>query len=88
MIHDFFISASDFLPPGGQIHMGLLDHQGGMNTSKRNEWKRSWMAGLYAAESNLLLTHVLPYEVCGASHNHHFFQACLLLTMVYSQLTI
>lgn len=59
--------------------MGLLDHQGGMNTSKRNEWKRSWMAGLYAAESNLLLTHVLPYEVCGASHNHHFFKLVCFL---------
>lgn len=64
LVNDFFTSATEFIPPGGQIHMALLKHQAGMNATSMLEWKRSWMVGRYASESQLLLTHILAYEVC------------------------
>ena len=63
LIHEFFQSSNNFLISGGQIHMGLINHQGGMDATNMFEWRRSWMVGRFAAESNLLLTHVLPYKV-------------------------
>jgi hypothetical protein len=63
LIQDFFNSAKDFIPPGGQIHMALISHQGGMNATNMIEWKRSWMAGRLSGESDLLLTDILPFEV-------------------------
>ena len=43
--------------------MALLNHQGGMDATNMIEWKRSWMVGRYAGESDLLLTHILPFVV-------------------------
>jgi len=62
LIKEFFKSATNYLRPGGQIHMGLLGHQSGMSAENPIKWKNSWMPGKYAAESNLLLTHILPFE--------------------------
>mmetsp|Transcript_3040 Transcript_3040/g.3528 ORF Transcript_3040/g.3528 Transcript_3040/m.3528 type:complete len:449 (+) Transcript_3040:72-1418(+) len=62
LIQQFMASANKVITPGGQIHMGLLQHQGGMNATNKTEWLQSWMPGLYAAEESLLLTHALQYE--------------------------
>ena len=63
LVKEFFASATKLIVPGGQIHMALLDHQGGMHAANLSEWKGSWMVGQYAGESQLLLSRVLPYKV-------------------------
>ncbi len=44
--------------------MALMDHQGAAYAKNLNDWKQSWMPARYAANNNLLLTHVLPFQVC------------------------
>jgi len=63
LIDNFLKSATDFITPNtGEIHMALCDGQGGSSASTLEQWKRSWMVALYAADHGLLLTHVLPFE--------------------------
>jgi hypothetical protein len=64
LIRDFFDSSKHFLNPStGQIHMALLDHQGGAYSIDNQLWKQSWMPARYAAETaGMLLTHVLAFQ--------------------------
>jgi hypothetical protein len=55
---------------GGEIRIALAQGQGGIPVSSLVEWKESWMAPMYAAESQLLLSRVESYEpeYCLSSH--------------------
>jgi hypothetical protein len=65
LLKHFFLSSKEVLnPSGGQVHLGLFDHQGGAYSTSLEHWKQSWMPARYAAEyAGLLLNHVLHFEV-------------------------
>jgi hypothetical protein len=62
LLSDFFTSSKDFLSDGGQIHLALRNHQGGMTSTTNIEWRASWFPAIYAGENGLLLSHLLPYR--------------------------
>lgn len=61
LMSEFFRSSCPLLADRGQIHLALLDHQGGMRAKSSSEWKRSWLTPQYAADHELLLTHHLDF---------------------------
>jgi hypothetical protein len=62
LISNFLASSQQVLSPGGQIHMALLKHQGGMRSNTNQEWKGSWLPAVYAAEHGMLLSHLEPFR--------------------------
>ena len=62
LISDFMASSQSVLSSGGQVHLALMDHQGGMHSKTIQEWKCSWLPALYAAENGMLLSHVKPFQ--------------------------
>jgi hypothetical protein len=62
-LSDFFASASQVLAQSGQVHVALFDHQGSAYPANLSEWKSSWIPSKLAAEHNLLLMDVYPFEV-------------------------
>lgn len=66
LVQEFFEAASHSLnPTTGQIRVALMKAQGGMHARTMMDWKQSWMPAVYAAESNLLLVSVEPFQVRG-----------------------
>jgi hypothetical protein len=62
LMNDFFRSSSPLLSDHGQVHLALLDHQGGMRAESTSEWKSSWLTAQYAGDHDLLLTHHLDFD--------------------------
>lgn len=62
LMKDFLRMSSTKLSDHGQIHLALLDHQGGMRAESTSEWKRSWLTAQYAGDHDLLLTHHLEFD--------------------------
>jgi len=62
LISDFFTCSSGLLSNGGQIHLALMNHQGGLMAKTNSEWKSSWLSPIYAAENGLLLSHLKPFQ--------------------------
>jgi hypothetical protein len=63
LLNDFFASSRKVLKNDGHVHLALLNHQGGAFSSTLREWKHSWMPARLAADHNLLLIRVEPFEV-------------------------
>ena len=63
LLSDFFQSSSQVLKTDGHVHVALMNHQGGAHSETIHEWKQSWMPARYAAEHDLLLIRVEPFEV-------------------------
>jgi Domain of unknown function (DUF2431) len=66
-------SIDDDTNGGGEIRIALAEGQGGIPVSVSSslvEWKQSWMAPMYAAEHQLLLSRAESYEpeYCLSSH--------------------
>ncbi|CAJ1969668.1 unnamed protein product [Cylindrotheca closterium] len=61
LLSDFLQSASHVVKPDGEIRVALCDAQGGMPAASIEEWKRSWMAAMYAGSHGLLLKKLEPY---------------------------
>lgn len=76
LISAFFESASRVLHPNGEVHVVLCEGQGGATSRTIDEWRRSWMAPLYASQAGLLLHQLVPYQV---SYNN--FCVCLAVCM-------
>ncbi|GMH49095.1 hypothetical protein TrRE_jg908, partial [Triparma retinervis] len=55
LLSAFFTSARDFIADDGEVKVALVEGQGGMDSESMRDWKASWKAGVYAAESDLLL---------------------------------
>lgn len=63
LVNDFFASSRKVVTSDGHVHLALFDHQGGVYSSTLREWKHSWMPARLAADHNLLLIRVEPFEV-------------------------
>jgi hypothetical protein len=46
----------------GEIHIALCQGQGGVEATTIEEWRRSWMVHMYAAQHGLLLRRVEPFQ--------------------------
>jgi len=68
LIKEFFASASPLLKKpthesiGGRIHVALMSDQGGMHAERLEQWRQSWLPAVYAADANLLLVNMEPFE--------------------------
>jgi hypothetical protein len=62
LVDNFLSSASKVLKPSGEIRISLCEGQGGMPGTTIEDWRRSWMPAMYAAEHNLLLKRIEPYQ--------------------------
>jgi hypothetical protein len=63
LLGDFLKSASEVLMPGtGEVHVALLDAQGGARVNDLGQWKGSWKASQLAAEAGLMLADVSPFD--------------------------
>lgn len=62
LVDGFLQSASRVLSTDGEIRVALCDRQGGIPAETLQEWRQSWMPAMYAAESNLMLARLEPYE--------------------------
>lgn len=55
LLDGFLRSASAVLKRDGEIRIALCEGQGGMPCESLEEWRRSWMAAMYASEHGLML---------------------------------
>eukprot|EP00557_Chaetoceros_sp_GSL56_P012165 CAMPEP_0176484622 /NCGR_PEP_ID=MMETSP0200_2-20121128/4556_1 /TAXON_ID=947934 /ORGANISM="Chaetoceros sp., Strain GSL56" /LENGTH=343 /DNA_ID=CAMNT_0017881115 /DNA_START=210 /DNA_END=1238 /DNA_ORIENTATION=+ len=62
LLSDFFSSSKNLLSSGGQVHVALRNHQGGMKATTNTEWRGSWLPAVYAGENGFLQSHLLPYR--------------------------
>ena len=62
LIDAFLKSASRLLTPSGEIHMALVQGQGGSSAKTMAEYRDTWTPNLYAANHGLLLSSVKPFE--------------------------
>lgn len=62
LVDNFLKSAAQVLKPDGEIRISLCEGQGGMPGTTIEDWRRSWMPAMYAAEHGLLLRRIQPYQ--------------------------
>lgn len=62
LLDNFLKSASSVLNPSGEIRIALCHGQGGMPADSLEDWRKSWLPAMYAAEHGLLLSHLEPYQ--------------------------
>ncbi len=55
-----------------------------MRATNQIEWKKSWMPAKYTAEANLLLTHILPFEVISNTFHVKLKFMCAMFISVQS----
>uniref|UniRef100_A0A7S1FQ40 Uncharacterized protein n=1 Tax=Corethron hystrix TaxID=216773 RepID=A0A7S1FQ40_9STRA len=52
-----------YIVPPGEIHVALVEHQGGVTSRSDQEWKMSWMVPVHAAAAGLLQVGLEPFQV-------------------------
>jgi len=62
LIDAFLKSASEMISDNGEIHMALVQGQGGYNAQSLAEYKDTWTPSYFAAGHGLLLSKVKPFE--------------------------
>ena len=72
LLKNFLRSASAVLcPTKGEIWVALCEKQGGQEARTVQEWRQSWMATEYAADSGLLLHRLEPYGTLDYNLSSH-----------------
>lgn len=65
-------SCVQVLADDGEVHVSLCNGQGGTPADHpRREWHNSWQVAAMAAEANLILTDVQPFE----SEKYHSYKS-------------
>ena len=62
LVNSFLESACAVLKPTGEIRMALCEGQGGIPSESLEDWRKSWMPSMYAAEHGLLLRRLESFE--------------------------
>uniref|UniRef100_H3CX86 Ferredoxin-fold anticodon binding domain containing 1 n=1 Tax=Tetraodon nigroviridis TaxID=99883 RepID=H3CX86_TETNG len=63
LLKTFFLSCVQVLAEGGEVHVSLCNGQGGTPADQpKREWHNSWQVTAMAAEAQLILTEVRPFE--------------------------
>ena len=62
LVDAFLKSASDMISDDGEIHMALVQGQGGYSATTLTEYKDTWTPSYFAAGHGLLLSNVKPFE--------------------------
>ncbi len=62
LIDTFLKSASKLINPSGEIHMALVEGQGGSGAKTIAEYRDTWTPNMYAATHGLLLSEIQPFE--------------------------
>ncbi|XP_045896461.1 ferredoxin-fold anticodon-binding domain-containing protein 1 [Micropterus dolomieu] len=63
LLKNFFLSCVQVLAEDGEVHVSLCNGQGGTPVDRpKREWHNSWQVAAMAAEANLILTDVHPFE--------------------------
>ncbi|XP_074529238.1 ferredoxin-fold anticodon-binding domain-containing protein 1 [Halichoeres trimaculatus] len=63
LLRNFFLSCVELLAEDGEVHVSLCNGQGGTPVDHpKREWHNSWQVAAMAAEAQLILTDVHPFE--------------------------
>ncbi|KAM3869186.1 ferredoxin-fold anticodon-binding domain-containing protein 1 [Diretmus argenteus] len=63
LLKNFFLSCVQVLAEDGEVHVALCNGQGGTPADKpKREWHNSWQVVAMAAEADLILSNVYPFE--------------------------
>ncbi|XP_072302254.1 ferredoxin-fold anticodon-binding domain-containing protein 1 [Eucyclogobius newberryi] len=63
LLKNFFLSCVQVLSEDGEIHVSLCNGQGGTPADQpKREWHNSWQVAAMAAEAQLVLSDVQPFE--------------------------
>ncbi|XP_056141487.1 ferredoxin-fold anticodon-binding domain-containing protein 1 [Lampris incognitus] len=63
LLKNFFLSCVQVLAEKGEVHVALCNGQGGTPADQpKREWHNSWQVVAMAAEANLILSNVHPFE--------------------------
>ncbi|XP_034745310.1 ferredoxin-fold anticodon-binding domain-containing protein 1 [Etheostoma cragini] len=63
LLKNFFLSCVQVLSEDGEVHVGLCNGQGGTPADHpQREWHNSWQVVAMAAEAQLILSEVRPFE--------------------------
>lgn len=63
LLKNFFLSCVQVLSEDGEVHVSLCNGQGGTPADQpKREWHNSWQVAAMAAEANLILNDVQPFE--------------------------
>uniref|UniRef100_A0A3Q4GYH9 Ferredoxin-fold anticodon binding domain containing 1 n=1 Tax=Neolamprologus brichardi TaxID=32507 RepID=A0A3Q4GYH9_NEOBR len=63
LLRNFFLSCVQVLAEGGEVHVSLCNGQGGTPADQpKREWHNSWQAVAMAAEADLILSAIHPFE--------------------------
>ena len=62
LVDAFLKSASDMISDDGEIHMALVQGQGGYSATTMTEYRDTWTPSYFAAGHGLLLSNVKPFE--------------------------
>ncbi|XP_035523150.1 ferredoxin-fold anticodon-binding domain-containing protein 1 [Morone saxatilis] len=63
LLKNFFLSCVQVLAEDGEVHVSLCNGQGGTPADNpKREWHNSWQVAAMAAEAQLVLTDVRPFE--------------------------
>jgi len=63
LVKEFLSSSAKVLSKNGEIHVALLNGQGGWEESSLEDWKRTWTVPMFANEAGLLLDRVKLFNV-------------------------
>lgn len=63
LLKNFFLSSVQVLAEGGEVHISLCNGQGGTPADQpKREWHNSWQVVAMAAEADLILSAIHPFE--------------------------
>uniref|UniRef100_A0AAX7SH50 FDX-ACB domain-containing protein n=1 Tax=Astatotilapia calliptera TaxID=8154 RepID=A0AAX7SH50_ASTCA len=63
LLRNFFLSCVQVLAESGEVHVSLCNGQGGTPADQpKREWHNSWQAVAMAAEADLILSAIHPFE--------------------------
>ncbi|XP_070699782.1 ferredoxin-fold anticodon-binding domain-containing protein 1 [Pempheris klunzingeri] len=63
LLKNFFLSCVQVLAEDGEVHVSLCNGQGGTPVDQpKREWHNSWQVAAMAAEAQLILSDVQPFE--------------------------
>lgn len=90
LIDAFLKSASEMISLDGEVHMTLIQEQGGYGATTLADYRDSWTPSHYAAEHDLLLSKVMPFTVKYNLSSHRgvdrgFKVGCEPQTFVFSK---
>nr|XP_057942259.1 ferredoxin-fold anticodon-binding domain-containing protein 1 [Doryrhamphus excisus]XP_057942260.1 ferredoxin-fold anticodon-binding domain-containing protein 1 [Doryrhamphus excisus] len=71
LLKDFFLSCIQVLTEDGEVHISLCNGQGGtLADQPKREWHNSWQVVAMAAEAQLILSDVRPFQ----SEKYHSYK--------------